>query len=72
MSVIQYLKQNFYAPIKHKQIQRKMQLSQQKLKHFVRFYYTKPVVSIIILRQVHKNLNFPWEDWAIIVYFVTV
>ena len=54
MYVIQYLKQNLYAPIKPKWFQRQMQLSQQKMKHDVRFYYMKPVVSVIILRQVHK------------------
>lgn len=58
MSVIQYINQNLYAPIKRKWIQGQMHLSQQKLKN-VRFYYMKPVVSIIILPQMHKNLNFP-------------
>ena len=72
MSVIQYLKQNLYAPIKRKWIQRQMRLSQQKLRHDVRFCYVKPVVSIVIPRQEYKNLNFPGVDWAIIIYFVTV
>ena len=72
MSVFQNLKQNLCAPIKRKWIQRQMQLSKHKLKHDVRFYYMTPVVSIVILRKVHKNLNFPGVDRAIIVYFVTV
>jgi hypothetical protein len=72
MSVNQYLKHDCYAPIKREWVQRQLQLSQRTLKQEHQILLHETLVSIIILRQVHKNLNFPGVDWAIILYFVTM